>query len=151
MRQRDIDALLSALDDYRAVIAAGKVQRWDVVKWAVALNLGLTTAAVALNGSQPLFFVLSVGVAFVAVCLVFHYNRRMTGARQSATKLFDKVAEDCLDVREVEKDPRQYTQKLFFYDRQELVFFVVIIAASLVPILALYLGTTPWSLGSQSP
>ena len=49
LRSRDIDTLLSGMNDYRAGVAAGKVQRWDVAKWAVAFNLGFATAAVALE------------------------------------------------------------------------------------------------------
>ena len=113
MRERDIDALLSTLDDYRVVIAAGKIQRWHVVKWAVALNLGLATASVALKDSQSIFFYFSLGVAFVAVYLVLHYNDRMTGARELAQKLFDHLARDCLDVRMVEQDRLQFQTKSF--------------------------------------
>jgi hypothetical protein len=39
----------SSLDDNRKLIAAGKSQRWEVIKWAVALNVGLATVSIAIN------------------------------------------------------------------------------------------------------
>ena len=113
MRQRDIDALLSAMNDYRAVVAAGKVQRWDVVKWTVALNFGFATAAVALRATL-LFLVFSISAAVIGTSLVLFYNRRMTRTRRLMEKLSDKLADDCLDVRKVEKDERN--PKSFWYD-----------------------------------
>jgi hypothetical protein len=39
--------LLGILDDRRRLIAALKLQRWGVVKWAVTVNVALTAAAFA--------------------------------------------------------------------------------------------------------
>ena len=78
LRDRDVDALLSAIDDYRAVIAAGKVQRWDVVKWVVLINLGFATASVTPLQRPGLFAGLAYVVAVIGIALVIHYNTRMT-------------------------------------------------------------------------
>jgi hypothetical protein len=37
----ELKVIYSALDDCRRLIAAGKVQRWDVVKWGVTVNVAL--------------------------------------------------------------------------------------------------------------
>jgi hypothetical protein len=42
---RKFQVIVSAHDDCRRQIAAGKVQRWDVVKWGVTVNVALATAA----------------------------------------------------------------------------------------------------------
>ena len=76
LRGRDVAALLSSLDDYRAVIAAGKVQRWDVVKWAVTLNLAFATVSVIWDQKTPglfaprtILFALASAVMVAAVAL----------------------------------------------------------------------------------
>ena len=78
----DVAALLSSLDDYRAVIAAGKVQRWDVVKWAVTLNLAFATVSVIWDQKTPglfaprtIFFALASAVMVAAVALGPHTFR----------------------------------------------------------------------------
>jgi hypothetical protein len=48
----ELKVIFSAHDDWRRVIAAGKVQRWDVVKWGVTVNTAL--AALAANGDNSI-------------------------------------------------------------------------------------------------
>jgi len=43
---------MSVNDDDRRLIAAGKTYRWDVVKWAVTVNMGLAGASVALKQNE---------------------------------------------------------------------------------------------------
>jgi hypothetical protein len=49
MNDREFHVACAILDDIRKLIAAGKSQRWDVIKWVVALNAALATASVALK------------------------------------------------------------------------------------------------------
>jgi hypothetical protein len=42
---KEFQVIASALDDCRRLIAAGKMQRWDVVKWGVTVNTALAAAA----------------------------------------------------------------------------------------------------------
>jgi hypothetical protein len=53
------------LEDCNRLVAAGKIQRWDVVKWAVTTNLALATVSVALREAHVgfLFCIFSVLVA----------------------------------------------------------------------------------------
>ena len=143
LRERDVAALLSSLDDYRAVIAAGKVQRWDVVKWAVTLNLAFATVSVIWDQKTPglfaprtIFFALASAVMVAAVALVAHYNWRMTGARDISEKFQTKLAEDCIAVRKVEDDPRE--PKGFWCDLLELLTFPALIFLSWVSIAILF-------------
>ena len=45
----ELKVIYSALEDCRRLIAAGKVQRWDVVKWGVTVNVALATAVAAVR------------------------------------------------------------------------------------------------------
>jgi hypothetical protein len=41
IRREAFDVVLFVFSDTRELIAAGKVQRWDVLKWTVTVNIGL--------------------------------------------------------------------------------------------------------------
>src|SRR5262245_28732890 len=73
-----------ALDDNQSLIADGKSQRWDVVKWAFTLNVALAAASVALKDKNAAFWIfwLSGTLAFGAALLVAYYHARLTRARQ---------------------------------------------------------------------
>jgi hypothetical protein len=139
MKERDnIDILLSALDDYRAVIAAGKIQRWEVLKWAVAINIGLAAAAAALPNARLASLILSCLVAFAGLLLIWFYNRRMTGAREISGRLEGQIAKIGIDFRAIEDDPRRARDKSVLYDLEELVIFALIILASVAPLFVIY-------------
>jgi hypothetical protein len=147
--EEELKVIYSALDDCRRLIAAGKVQRWDVVKWGVAVNVGLATAAAAIpfKGAFNRFglavpfslipFLLAVLVAFTSWLLVLHYNRRATGARTTATHLVDQMKRKGIDYdsivgTNVALDYSRGSE----YDSQELNLFTVILFVSvLLPLL----------------
>ena len=56
------------IDDVRRLVAAGKTQRWDIVKWAVTINMALAAASVAVKQQHvsAAFFFLAVGVVVIA-------------------------------------------------------------------------------------
>ena len=97
--EEELKVIYSALDDCRRLIAAGKVQRWDVVKWGVAVNVGLATAAaIPFEGAFSFVpFGLAVLVAVVSWLLVLHYNRRTTGARNDAKHLVCQMKQKGID------------------------------------------------------
>jgi hypothetical protein len=78
MNDREFYIVTSALDDNRKLIAAGKIQRWDVVKWGFTVNVALATVAAAFRTHYRAYFGLAVAVAIASCYLVLHYNRRMT-------------------------------------------------------------------------
>jgi hypothetical protein len=43
--REELDVTLRLFDDRRALIAAGKVQRWEVTKWVVTVNFALAAAS----------------------------------------------------------------------------------------------------------
>src|SRR5262245_37300162 len=97
MNDREFQFASGSLDDHRKLIAAGKAQRWDVMKWAVAVNIGLATASVTLvnfsaidfkQGAARLILWFAVVVAAIALILIDHYTKRMTGARNDALHIY---------------------------------------------------------------
>jgi len=145
----ELKVIYSALDDCRRLIAAGKVQRWDVVKWGVTVNVALATATAAIpfEGAFDLLglampfslipFGLAVVVALVSWRLVLHYNRRTTGARDDVTRLVCQMKKKGIDydsilganvASEYSKGPE--------YDKQELnLFTLILIVSVLLPLL----------------
>ena len=49
IKVRSVAIIAPCLDDHRRLIAAGKSQRWDVVKWAVTINMALAAASIAVK------------------------------------------------------------------------------------------------------
>jgi hypothetical protein len=134
---RDLDVLLSALDDYRGLIAAGKERRWDVVKWVVSVNLLLATAAIFLKAPASLLL-FSILVAAIGAALLIHYNWRMTRARTAIGIYLDEIRKKWIDVRALEGDTRDL--KSFWYDWPELLVFTLVILSSLIPAFAVFKG-----------
>jgi len=141
----ELKVIYSALDDCRRLIAAGKVQRWDVVKWGVAVNVALATAVAAIPIKGTFSFVpfgLAALVAFVSWLLVLHYNRRVTGARNTATHLVDQIKKKGINYDSIVGTNVAFDySKGSEYDSQELNLFTAILFMSvLLPLLpAIYL------------
>jgi hypothetical protein len=83
-QDEEIRFALGVIDDNQRLIAAGKNQRWDVVKWAVTINVALAAASIAVKQKDVSavgpFCVFAVGIAVVACLLVIEINRRMTAS-----------------------------------------------------------------------
>jgi hypothetical protein len=133
---KEFQIAIGAVEDSRKLIAAGKVQRWDVVKWGVSVNLALTVAS-ALADMRLTLLLLSSGVAYASWRLVIHYNRRMTGARDRAIAIINWLKSKGIDCDAIFGTGTQ-TDYLVGedYDLQELRLFLAILAAS--PILILF-------------
>jgi hypothetical protein len=131
--QNEFAVALSALEDNRNMIAAGKVQRWDVVKWAVTVDLALSAAAITLRANNRAFFVVATMTSIAAWLLVWHYNRRMTGARTMAKTLIEWLKENGIDYSQIQKVdiPQAYKQKRWNYDKEELIIFAAILFIAL--------------------
>jgi hypothetical protein len=87
--EKEFQIAVGFLEDCRRQIAVYKVQRWDVVKWGVTVNLALAVAAAApaLADFRPYLLLLSCGVAFASWRLIVHYNERMTGFRDQTVAI----------------------------------------------------------------
>jgi len=143
MGQRDdeIRFALGVIDDHRRLIAAGKTHRWDVVKWAVTVNMALAGASVALRqqdgNAKVLFFWLAFGVVILSVLLMWEITRRMTAARNDSLVPVKFLIEQGVDVVRVtgNSPPQRYELS---YDKQELRIYALILLASALPAFLLW-------------
>ena len=134
---KEFQVIVSALDDCRRLIAAGKAQRWEVVKWGVAVNIALATAAAApaLGHNFSLFW-LAVAVSIASVLLVGHYNKRMSGARETATVLSDRLKWFGINYDAITQAKRTRTKPTIsysageYYDWRELLIFSAVLSVS---------------------
>jgi hypothetical protein len=142
MQDRDFAIASLLLQDQRRLIAAGKVQRWDVVKWTVAFNLALATASVSIGtaGAGIIIVVFTVLVALGGWVLVRHYNRRVTGARRDADKIVAYFRDAGIDLSKIIPVAQNGADRPpEMYDTEELYIFGSIIALSILPALLAWL------------
>jgi hypothetical protein len=131
--QQRFQVIQARVEDDRRLIAAVKIQRWDVLKWAVALNVGLVTAWVAL-GKQPslIFTGLGAVVASAAIVLIFHYNKRAAGARTDLDRALALLApiikhEELMNRETFMRKGFYGKLRLLFHDGSELVIFTLVL------------------------
>jgi hypothetical protein len=137
----DIRFALGVIDDHRRLIAAGKTHRWDMVKWAVTVNMALAGASVTLRqdvNAKRLFCLLAFGVVFLSVLLMWEITRRMTAARNASLVPEKFLIDQGVDVVRVtgETPPEKYELN---YDKQENALYFLILLASALPAFLLWL------------
>src|SRR6266849_1751608 len=127
------------LEVNQRVIAAGKVQRWEVLKWAFSANLGLATASFALKTAKLdiafWLFLLSLMVAGTGWVLIMHYNRRTWGARNDSLRPERYLRRRLNCMASITDEP---TEQGFFYDARELVTFTLILVISIIPTILVW-------------
>jgi hypothetical protein len=139
LNPQEFQVCCAILDDHRKLIAAGKVQRWDVLKWAVTVNVALATASIALKSASTSVGIVCLAalVAFVAGLLILHYNNRLKNARNDSIAPERYLMSSGVDfVAIAGKEPKKVG---FWYDRAELVLFAVILVLSVVPTLVVWI------------
>lgn len=127
------------LEDNQKLIAAGKLQRWETVKWAFTVNLALATASISFPQNPAAFTVLSVFVAVVGSAMVFYQDTKITRARKTFDDIFDCLNKAGVDFRRV-VDKKMPDRKTPNYDWRELSIYTIVLALSTLPSLAVYLG-----------
>jgi len=132
---------LSVLDDHRRLIAAGKTHRWDIVKWAVTVNMALAGASVTLKhqdeNATGLFFFLTLGVVTLCGWLMAEITRRMTAARNDTLAPLKYLSERGINSGNVtgKAPPERYK---WTYDEEELLIYGSILVASIAPAFLLW-------------
>jgi hypothetical protein len=120
--------LVSALEDARRLIAAGKVQRWDVMKWSVGLNFivaGVVRAGHTEVGNDLVGLV--IFVAATSCWLLYYYNRRVEGARKTADRVEHALDElDAVAAKIIGRDKASAIAR----DRSEAIVLGVIVFMS---------------------
>jgi len=141
-KEDEIRFALGVLDDHRRLIAAGKTHRWDIVKWAVTVNIALAGASVALKqqdmNAKGLFCLLAFVVVILSVSLMWEITRRMTATRNDSLEPATYLIKQKVDVVSVtgKQLPREYK---WYYDIEELAIYVAILLVSAFPALGLWL------------
>jgi hypothetical protein len=141
MNDREFSVVCSALDDCRRLIAAGKVQRWDVVKWGTAVNLGLATVSAAQFGPPVVLLIIAGIVSIGSLILLLHYNKRMTEARKTATGLVRTLDNAGLKYETLVTGSPAYDYTKQRYDKEELIVFIIFLVAA--PFLVLLRSAVP--------
>jgi hypothetical protein len=135
---RQFKTASAVLDDERRLIAALKLQRWDVVKWAVTVNIALAAVAATIKTalvSGLLLFSLAVLVAVIGETLMLYYNHRLTNTRDDALKTKKHLENFGVDFAFTGTPAKE---KDSGYDWQELVIFSVILTLS--PVIVLFVS-----------
>lgn len=128
--------VLTVWEDSRNLIAALKVQRWEVTKWTVAINIGLAGASAVSQQAMGFFIVFAMIVAVIGGWLLFRYNQRITNVRKRLTKTVEFIRAEIYDVNlEFLGDDGIGRPKDQSWDWDELVGFMVAIILSLIPII----------------
>jgi hypothetical protein len=115
MNDQEFQIACGILDDNRRLIAAGKLQRWDAVKWAVTVNLALAATSVALRQHQEtnqrggIFLLLALLVVVIAMILVAVINRRLTKTRRDGIEVDDNLEKSGINFATIKKreDPQK--------------------------------------------
>jgi hypothetical protein len=140
-RDLELATINASLENERRLIAAGKVQRWETVKWVVTVNGALAGFALTLLNlahAPPLCLLvggLAAFVSYVGCDLLRHYNdQRLLGARRAAWLLEEHLeSEFGIDVRGISQLPRAEPSQ--DQDGEEVRSFRRVIIWSAVPAL----------------
>jgi hypothetical protein len=138
----EIELAFLYLQDMQRYISAGKVQRWEVMKWSVSANLALAAAALATTAAKWAMFGFCVFVSAISVYLLHHYNDRLTKVRKAADEIMDRLSLAHPDIEKLAGKERYPSgpDELKDYDKQEMTLFVLIISLSVVPALSVWAG-----------
>jgi hypothetical protein len=136
MTDRDFTIAIGAMDDCRRSVAAGKLQRWEVLKWGTSLNTAIIAATALPNVSFWIFFYLSIMVSIISIVLVFYYNSKMTRVRGTMLALVQWLEDNKIDYEKITKIKwRTAYKEGEDYDAAELYAFSGILA--MPPLVAL--------------
>jgi len=134
MTDKEFQIACLYLQDCQRLIAAGKAQRWDVVKWTVTVNIALGAASAATQQANSYFFLLSVLVATLGWILINHYDRRVTGARKNSDKPVTYLINQGVDIESITGGPTVYGDTSRLYDLPELAgFMYALFVVSIAP------------------
>jgi hypothetical protein len=117
------DAVLRLFDDRRALIAAGKIQRWEVMKWAVTANFTLGAVSAATHQFHLLFIIFAAVIAAIGLALLWHYNLRITQYRHSLASVNTYIRENVIDLNAVGKTVFDRTKDVSHDDREMYLFY----------------------------
>lgn len=125
-----LQVIHSALEDCRRLIAALKIQRWEVLKWVFALEVALATVSKTKPLEEHIRAIIAVEwlVAFAGFGLIFYYCIRARNARMDAMYREDQLWSV---ERPYRNDVCIHPQSVW-YDWQELLAFGLVLFGSVM-------------------
>jgi hypothetical protein len=143
MNDREFHVACAILGDNQKLIAAGKSQRWEIVKWAVTVNVALATASIALLKDHPnagkWLSELALVVALIALLTMLVYNHRMKNTRNDAVALDRYPAKHGVDVHAITGKQSEHVGCL--HDWQELlVYALILLLSAVLPLVVWMVG-----------
>jgi len=120
------------LVENHTLIGASRLQRWDVTKWGVTVNLALATASASVTESRGLLTIFCLCVAILGIGLIHYYNGRISVARENARSSLVFMQSAGVDLRAITGRDTDHTVPVT-YDFLALVVFGGILGASVIP------------------
>jgi hypothetical protein len=108
LNERDFEYACGVIDDDRSLIAAGKTQRWEVLKWAVTVNVAIAALLSAHRGAGGALVFLAFFIAAIGIALIQHYNSRMTAARDEADGILSLFNRSGINLDLIQPSWRDY-------------------------------------------
>jgi hypothetical protein len=121
--KEELDAVLRLFDDRRALIAAGKIQRWEVMKWVVTANFTLGAVSAATRQFHLLFTVFAGLIVVIGLALLWHHNLRITQYRQSLASVNTFIRENVIDLNMIGKTVFDRAKDVNHDDREMYLFY----------------------------
>jgi hypothetical protein len=139
MTDQGFNYISGTLEDCRKLVATAKVQRWEVLKWAVVLNVAVAGAASVPNVklSAGAVALVSALVVSVGLTLIVHFNYRAAGARRYGFRLEKMLGPPIVPDFILRANAEAEAKGLFWYDWQELwTFSAILVGSAVVSFLA---------------
>ncbi len=133
MTDKEYQAASAILEDHRKLIAALKVQRWEVVKWTVGINLSLATASALVAKAGGQVFVFACIVTATGLMLLLHYFRRLTNTRNDSLRTEDYLMANGINLLAIKGSLEQTGPYTPFYEKEELWLFPSALVVSTIP------------------
>lgn len=131
--------ILTVWEDHCRLIAALKLQRWDITKWTVTINIGLAGAAAAIQSVEKVWFILfAITVFSIGIYLLYYYNDRITRVRKHTSDISELIKESIYDYEAGVGETIDF-HKGKDYDYLEISAFYGVMIISIFPIFAIVL------------
>jgi hypothetical protein len=130
MTDKEFQIACLYLQDCQRLIAAGKSQRWDVVKWVFTVNTALGVASAVAQKAQGYVFGLSLLIAVLGWILIRHYDHRVKGARQASDRPVQYLKNQGIDIDSITGGTATYGDTARLYDLPELAGFAYALFSS---------------------
>jgi hypothetical protein len=123
------------LEDNARLIAAGKIQRWEVVKWTVTFNLALAGVSASIKGWSTLVMLfLAMLIVILSLVMIMFFNWKMTKCRSTVADVVSYLIGSGVDVSKVVGTAMPHDKGTWYDDRELALFAGVVILSFAAPL-----------------